>query len=220
MAEAHKNMPERGEIAKYWNEYIFSNGSTDEYPIYMWIDIGEPVCWACGGGDKTNIIEYREKKYQKYPEIRRKDEMNDVIEMWNKTKFHRHHIVPQSRGGSNKCSNFLLLCNECHEDIPHIIDIDIVFKWMKNRRNELANNYINIFKSGFKLNNMKYDVKIAQVIFNILMCEQNPLHQDYWSYISTNSAVNFLSKDCIGLHQDVILALKYYKQIKSKANTL
>ena len=64
----------------------------DEWPDHpQRYDWGEPVCWACEGmaGDS-----------------------------WSHPRLEKAHLVDHALGGANDPSNFVLLCNSCHHDMP------------------------------------------------------------------------------------------------------
>lgn len=48
-----------------------------------------------------------------------------------KRRLQRCHIVPDSLGGEDKPSNFVLLCARCHLDNPNVADPDIMWDWLK-----------------------------------------------------------------------------------------
>lgn len=48
-----------------------------------------------------------------------------------KRKLERCHIVPASRGGEDKPSNFVLLCKKCHKENPNITDSKIMWDWLR-----------------------------------------------------------------------------------------
>ncbi len=48
-----------------------------------------------------------------------------------KRRLQRCHIVPDSLGGKDEPSNFVLLCARCHLDNPNVADPDIMWDWLK-----------------------------------------------------------------------------------------
>ncbi|MGT2757313.1 HNH endonuclease [Streptococcus ovuberis] len=48
-----------------------------------------------------------------------------------KTKLERCHIIPHSRGGTDRPSNFVLLCKRCHLENPNVVDPEIMWDWLK-----------------------------------------------------------------------------------------
>ena len=42
----------------------------------------------------------------------------------------RCHIVPDSLGGEDTPSNFVLLCKRCHLDNPNVADPQIMWDWL------------------------------------------------------------------------------------------
>ena len=47
--------------------------------------------------------------------------------------FNTHHIVFKSKGGSNKASNLITVCTDCHTHKNHQ-DGEILWKWMKDKK--------------------------------------------------------------------------------------
>lgn len=44
------------------------------------------------------------------------------------------HIIPHMLGGEDIPSNYVLLCNECHDLAPDVIDSDAMWNWIKSNR--------------------------------------------------------------------------------------
>ena len=42
----------------------------------------------------------------------------------------RCHIVPDSLGGADEPSNFVVLCRQCHEEAPNVADPRIMWDWL------------------------------------------------------------------------------------------
>ena len=47
-------------------------------------------------------------------------------------KLYRCHIVPNSLGGKDEPSNFVLLCAECHQEAPNVEDKQFMCDWIKS----------------------------------------------------------------------------------------
>lgn len=47
-----------------------------------------------------------------------------------KRNLERCHIIPDSLGGEDKPSNFVLLCKRCHLDNPNVADSEIMWDWL------------------------------------------------------------------------------------------
>ena len=43
----------------------------------------------------------------------------------------RCHIIPRSLNGTDTPDNFVLLCNECHQEAPNVNDKDYMMQWIK-----------------------------------------------------------------------------------------
>jgi len=48
----------------------------------------------------------------------------------------RCHIVPASLGGSEDVSNLILLCKECHQESPDVMESKFIWDWIKNTKAE------------------------------------------------------------------------------------
>tara|TARA_R110000782_G_C14523538_1_gene381391 strand:+ start:42 stop:524 length:483 start_codon:yes stop_codon:yes gene_type:complete len=44
----------------------------------------------------------------------------------------RCHIIPKSLGGKNTPDNYVLLCNDCHQEAPNVKDETFMFEWIEN----------------------------------------------------------------------------------------
>lgn len=47
------------------------------------------------------------------------------------TPLERAHIIPDSLGGLDEPSNFVLLCTHCHASAPNVLDPEIMWDWLK-----------------------------------------------------------------------------------------
>lgn len=48
-------------------------------------------------------------------------------------RLERAHIVGVEQGGGHHPSNIVMLCQDCHEDSPHVTDRAVVLEWMRAR---------------------------------------------------------------------------------------
>ncbi|NVM38572.1 MAG: HNH endonuclease [Candidatus Lokiarchaeota archaeon] len=48
-----------------------------------------------------------------------------------KRKAQKCHIVPKSLGGSEKPSNLIPLCAQCHDEAPDVSEVNEMFDWIK-----------------------------------------------------------------------------------------
>lgn len=60
----------------------------------------------------------------------------------------RCHIVPDSLGGKDTPSNFVLLCKRCHLDNPNVADPEIMWDWLRAYAVPFYDTFWNI--NGFK----------------------------------------------------------------------
>jgi len=110
-------LPSKAEIVAHWRERFRDLG--------IFIDWGEPSCWACG-------FHYGSKYDVKSP----KAGWNEIFDAWNKIPLQRCHIVPRSLGGKDEPSNLFLMCRECHDQAPNFPFTDAFLEWAR------AQNYL------------------------------------------------------------------------------
>ena len=53
-----------------------------------------------------------------------------------KETLERCHIIPESRGGSGDANNLILLCKECHQESPDVMESKFIWDWIKNTKAE------------------------------------------------------------------------------------
>ena len=122
-------LPSKSVIARCWaSQETKGNPLVEKIHRSVSWDWGEPSCWACGltpltamSGQSADEIDYRGSR-------------EDLFTCWNRAKFlERCHIVPDSRGGSNKPENLLLLCKSCHREAPDSMNPVFMTKYVTNR---------------------------------------------------------------------------------------
>jgi len=90
------------QIAEYW----MLNSTIPETELnFDWSD-ARWHCWNCGNYKRKG------KKYQTY--------------------LQRCHIVPDSLGGNDTPSNYVLLCAECHKEAPNTNNHNDMWDWIKS----------------------------------------------------------------------------------------
>ena len=105
-------LPSKGEIFSHWKDRLLDIG--------IFIDWGEPSCWACG-------FHYGAKY-----DIRRSDAgWNEILAGWEEVPLQRCHIIPRSCGGADKPSNLFLMCRECHDLQPNTSVPEVFFQWAR-----------------------------------------------------------------------------------------
>ena len=100
-------MPTKSQIAKHWLcDHLQPYDKVEQLTDFQNQDWGEPSCWACG----------------KWESIQDPNaDMGTIFASWNGATFlERCHIVPRMLGGSNDCSNLVLLCKHCHKQNPDV----------------------------------------------------------------------------------------------------
>jgi len=112
------DLPFRSEIFEYWK---------DRLPVLgIWIDWGEPGCWACGFHYGTRY------------DIKRSDaDWVTILSCWNEIPLQRCHIVPRSLGGTKDVSNLFLMCRECHDLAPNTSFAEIFFEWARAQSSDV-----------------------------------------------------------------------------------
>ena len=56
-------------------------------------------------------------------------------------RLHRCHIVPSSAGGADTPSNYILLCNACHEVAPNINNPNRMIEWLYATPSDTYNSF-------------------------------------------------------------------------------
>ncbi len=107
-------LPSKAQIFDYWKDRFREIG--------IFIDWGEPSCWACRFHYGT--------KY----DIKRSDaSWSGIYAGWDRIPLQRCHIVPRSLGGTDDPSNLFLMCRECHDLAPNTAIPDIFFNWVRSQ---------------------------------------------------------------------------------------
>jgi len=86
-------------------------------------------------------VEYQQGETFGYYDIRYYvfDRDNYICQVCKKSKdkiFNTHHIIYRSKGGSNKASNLITVCTDCHTHKNHQ-EGEILWKWMKDKKKVL-----------------------------------------------------------------------------------
>lgn len=56
-------------------------------------------------------------------------------------KLQRCHVIPDSLGGKDEPSNFVLLCSECHAEAPNVESTTFMWEWIKSFYNPFYNTF-------------------------------------------------------------------------------
>jgi|TARA_R100000988_G_C3909797_1_gene121437 hypothetical protein len=54
------------------------------------------------------------------------------------SRLQKCHLTPKSLGGSNKASNLVPLCAQCHDQAPDVVDPQVMIDWIKDNKNPLS----------------------------------------------------------------------------------
>lgn len=189
VCKERKSKPKKSEIAKYWKEKILNFG--------IFIDWGEPSCWACGYLDRSYDINDLSLP------------LDEVFKVWNKQYYlQRCHVIPEALGGCSCCGNLVLLCKECHRENPDTNNVELFLRWMQNRRSYGNSRYEQlkiVFKEfGLCLNNLNFFLFTSEYFLNYF--RNNSIHVggrytdasrvacliDFKSQYSTSQLIEFI----------------------------
>jgi 5-methylcytosine-specific restriction endonuclease McrA len=106
------NLPSKAQIFSHWKDRFWDMG--------IFIDWGEPSCWACG-------FHYGTKYDVKSPG----ESWNRILDGWERIPLQRCHIIPRPLGGADEPSNLFLMCRECHDLQPNTAVPEIFFEWVR-----------------------------------------------------------------------------------------
>jgi 5-methylcytosine-specific restriction endonuclease McrA len=107
-------LPSKAQIFDHWKDRFRDLG--------IFIDWGEPSCWACGFHYGT-----------KYDIKSSNAGWNEIFDGWDRVPLQRCHIVPRSLGGTDEPSNLFLMCRECHDSAPNTALPEIFFEWARTQ---------------------------------------------------------------------------------------
>lgn len=105
---------------------------------FDWSDAGTH-CWNCGDNKKRTD---------------------------GKISLDRCHIVPQSLGGEDVPSNYVLLCSECHMDSPNVSSSKYMWEWILSNKRKLALYNIHRIEGAFELFSSKKGYSFHSVLSN------------------------------------------------------
>jgi|TARA_R110000824_G_C15031014_1_gene659359 hypothetical protein len=107
-----KKLPSIKIIVEHWIEACYKH-RTEKLPIFL--DAGEPTCFACG--------EHWQGKFDN----------RRGYAGWKDAPLQRAHIIPHSLGGpDDDPSNLVMLCGSCHPQNPHTTDREIYMIWLRS----------------------------------------------------------------------------------------
>ncbi len=107
-------LPPKFEIFDHWKTRFEEAG--------LFVDWGEPGCWACG-------LHYGNK----YDVRGHNSTWAHILRAWDRIPLQRCHIVARSLGGSDTVDNLFLMCRECHDLQPNTSLPEIFFDWAKRQ---------------------------------------------------------------------------------------
>lgn len=104
--------------------------------------------------------------------------MKDINDIWNKHSYlYKCHITPKAFDGCNCEANLVLLCRQCHRESPDTRDPNLFITWIRNRKNFLKRNDIEIGQAmedlGYKECDGDFELLMSQEFKNY--CYENTL---------------------------------------------
>jgi HNH endonuclease len=110
-------LPSKAEIFDHWKDRFSEIG--------IFVDWGEPSCWAC-----------RFHYGMKYDVKSSDASWSKILHGWERIPLQRCHIVPRSLGGKDDPSNLFLMCRECHDLQPNTAFPEVFFEWARKQGSE------------------------------------------------------------------------------------
>jgi hypothetical protein len=165
-------LPSKAQIFDHWKDRFRAIG--------IFIDWGEPSCWACGFHYGT-----------KYDIKRSAASWSKIYAGWDKIPLQRCHIVPRPLGGTDDASNLFLMCRECHDLAPNTSIPDIFFDWVRSQSfHRRESDKIQEALRAFGVNQTQQE-KLAHVIesaeFRVWLRGKLGLHSPQSNYGSVSS---------------------------------
>jgi hypothetical protein len=165
-------LPSKAQIFDHWKDRFRQLG--------IFVDWGEPSCWACGF------------HYGARYEIKRSDaSWREIFAAWDRIPLQRCHIVARSLGGADDESNLFLMCRECHDLAPNTEIPDIFFHWVRSQSfHKRESDKILEAMRTFGIDQVESD-KLTDVIecaeFKAWICGRFGLHRPQSNYGSVSS---------------------------------
>lgn len=115
----------------------------------------------------TEVVQYWQAHMPDYMiSVEWEDASDHCWRCGRKQKLQRCHIIPDSQGGTDEPSNFVLLCKTCHAEGPNVSDPDIMWDWIAAYSTSIGNLYW-IWR-GFKEYEFIYGKTVEQEISDIM----------------------------------------------------
>jgi len=181
-----RGIPAKSTIVHWWYDYAidaYRQGGWDRKPAFadrLLIDVGEPVCWGCQ--------RYKEEwDYAMWYRAKDNPRLADLCQNWNRLPLERCHIIAKSRNGGNEPSNFVLLCPECHEASPDILDRDAFLRWLDLRPAQ----FIEIWKAQTLPVCQAFGVGLDDYSDMLMVIELNDDHDELIEFAVDYSTAHF-----------------------------
>lgn len=102
------------ETREYWQKRVYTNAlsQVDSIKVEKLIKTQKGICPSCGDPITKDDITWK--------------------------KVHAHHMLPRSKGGSEKLNNLRLLHQNCHVLAHKVLTRDEMASWMKKRLNYIS----------------------------------------------------------------------------------
>lgn len=69
---------------------------------------------------------------------------------WKTNHLQRCHIVPHMLGGEDTPSNYVLLCNQCHNEAPDVKNPSYMWQWIVSN-NHIPKEHYNMYRAANQL---------------------------------------------------------------------
>lgn len=179
-------------IIDYWKPIL---NESEKYNS-VFIDFGEPTCWACG--------EYWNGEYDCNNES-----IDDICySNWEKAPLEKCHIIAKSLGGSDDPSNFFLMCKMCHVNSPDTTSNRLFFNWVKSQasRKNYIQTILNTFKDlNFDINDLN-NIKKINIFFD-------KHHEPFKKFMIANSTTHFSKYSIVTLVATILLYIENHIKI-------
>lgn len=111
------------ETREYWQKRVYTNALSQVYSIKVekLMKRQKGICPSCG--DPITKVDIAEKR------------------------IHAHHMLPRSKGGSEKLNNLRLLHQNCHVLVHQVLTRDKMASWMKKKLNYVTKASIVYFQN-------------------------------------------------------------------------
>ena len=174
---------------------------------------------------KKEIIEYYNKTLSDF------DLGVDVADIANRCwrcayerRLERCHIIPHSLGGKDIPSNYVLLCNQCHQEAPNVNDSKHMFEWIKRTKVSFYDSYWRCRELAEELRNLfnqtsvhfGHGNKINESTENWLLTKAQKTIEKYFPSVNPDNHNNIIEMDKAGATNFLMQTLEIDKFIRNE----